>query len=798
MLNFDNTVNYAPSFKKIDESIESINTLLTSLLLDTYTNQTFIYSDINVIRVNTSQNYESIQSLSSSLPYKFDASDSTNFFMKSNSGIFASTSTLSDKMNISDYDSVSGDFFMKSNSTQFALSSELSSKFNVSDSTQFALQSDFEQQISEKLDITDFSLYSLDFASTSQLSSKFNVSDSTNFFIKSNSSQFASTSQLSSKFNVSDSTFFLPSSNYSTEYLSDISKFIETHTTYYSSSTAMNVSFNNIIYNMYPTSFSLPSNVILSINNQPLLYSLSLTGNLEATNITVRNFHMESAIRAFLKNDNINGFLSSNDMALTNCIVSGSILKNTLSGYYYSIDGMIASNSFDTGTRLDLHAFNEYTESNTYQKILYINSHAEDDHPIVKNSIDSCSTIYITGGAYRSNTFSNGINYDLRVNYNMSLNNIGNIDVFNANLHNINAVYESNSFSNISTLNLSGYWVNYNSFSNITSLYFDNLTLYMNTFSNCEIVNFNFREDDRERIQENTFNNVKYVNLNIAPKININIGRLLGLGKRPCSIGGININIPPGDCRKSEFEDNITRYPYYLQSHYPERLMSLSFNSTNDWINSGFGDNLSSWAKNNLGIFWNYSGTSKLNVQGSIVSSTGKITDLANKYFQPKFSPNYNSLKHYMILYGDSFRDYFELDPHALEAGHNNNACENILLQKDYTFYSTLATAAGKDSYTFIQWPSTEITFPKSDYSNNTLLNTITDITNSISNLASHTLCYKFGYYTLGKYSYVEYMLASSLASQLANTSSSSQIYAGFSYSGLLTSTASTSSYIQY
>lgn len=788
MLCLDNTVDYDNTFLKIYNSINSINSSITSLLYDTYTNSTFVYSDLNVIRINTSNNYQSIQNISSNyLPKAFSTNLSTKMDV-SVSTVFASTSQLSSKFNASD----STNFFTLSNSGIFASTSTLSDKFNASDSSLFALQSDFEQQISEKLDIE----YSSDFASTSQLSSKFNVSDSTNFFIKSNSGVFASTSQLSSKFNVSDSTFFLPSSDYSTEYLSNISKFIETHTSYQSSSTVMNVSFTDIIYNMYPTSFSTPSNVTFFINNQPLLYNLSFTGTLYASNNTIRNFSMKNG-RAYFESNNINGFLSSNNMVLTNCIVSGSILKNTLSGYYYSIDGMIASNSFYSGTRLDLHAFNEYTESNTYQKILYINSHAEDDHPIIKNSINSCSTVCITGGAYRSNTFSNGINYDLRVNYIMASNNIGNIDVFNANLHNINTAYEDNSFSNISTLNLSGYWMNYNLFSNITSLYFDNLTFYRNTFSNCGTVNFNFRENDVKRIQENTFNNVKYANLNIAPKITINIGRLLGLGEGSCSIGGININIPPGDCRKSEFENKITRYPYYLQSHYPERLMSLSFNSTNDWINSGFGDNLSSWAKNNIGIFWNYSGTSKLNVQGSISTSTGKITDLANKYFQPKFGPNYNSLKHYMVLYGDSFRDYFELDPHALEAGHNNNACENILLQKDYTFYSTLATAANKDSYTFIQWPSTEITFPKSDYSNNTLLNTISDITNSISNLASHTLCYKFGNYTLGTYSYVEYTLASSLASRLANTSSSSQIYAGFSYSGLLTSTASTSSYIQ-
>jgi hypothetical protein len=319
-----------------------------------------------------------------------------------------------------------------------------------------------------------------------------------------------------------------------------------------------------------------------------------------------------------------------------------------------------------------------------------------------------------------------------------------------------------------------------------------------NTFSNCDSVIFdlhNFTYNTVYYSPANEFNYVNYVELNIDKNVSIDVRQFFNLDEYAANnnIGGININLTPGDDRKTLFENQIGNLTYQgFDLFTTENLMSLSFNSTNDWINSGFRKTLSSWGN---GIFGIYYKNSKLNIQGSISTSTGKITNLKDNYFQPKFSPNYNSLKHYMVLYGDSYRDYFEIDPHALEAGHNNNACENILLQQDYTFYSTLTTEASKDNYTFIQWPSTEITFSKSNYSNNTLLNTISDITKYFNNYDK--LNYKFADNNT-TYTQASYRLYTTLASKLGNTSSSSQLYAGFSYSGLLTSTASTSSYIQH
>lgn len=740
MLNFDNTVNYAPSFKKIDESIESINTLLTSLLLDTYTNQTFIYSDINVIRVNTSQNYDSIQSLSSSLPYKFNASDSTNFFLKSNSLQLASTSTLSDKFNVSD----STNFFLKSNSVIFASTSTLSDKFNASDSTQFALQSDFEQQISEKLNITDFSLYSLDFASTSQLSSKFNASDST---------LFALSSELSSKLNLSDSTYFLPSSDYSTQsvqvnYLSKLTDLINTNFSY------IIFSVDGNVYNLDRTTVS---NMGMTIQN----------------NLLLNRFYMWSDTLSFVSDTIIGGYGIKNNVFSINRgnSIIGTFFSNTFhDGYRNTVLGDFANNLFSSQTNLEIKV---------------------DDVTFNHNTLSDCRSVIID--CSRSNNIKN------RNMYSNSFDDVISMKIKNADLSsNIFYYPRCCTFYNVGLYSNKFSMVPYTPLHIKMNEYYSNSYLISaNTFAFCNSITFDIHNyDNNWTTQTNVFSRVDYVELNIDSDMDIDLRKFFGLSSS-CSIGGININIHPNDYKKRVFEEQIGNLTTSINIlARATNLMYLSFNSTNDWINSGFRKTLSSWC-GTPGIFWNYSLNSKLNVQGSIISSTGKISDLKDKYFQPKFSPNYNSLKHYMVLYGDSYRDYFELDPHALEAGHNNNACENILLQKDYTFYSTLQTAEGKDNYTFIQWPSTEITFPKSDYSNNTLLNTISDITTHMGNYGHTALHYRFGTNDITHTS-VYYSLYSGLAANLASTLSSSQLYAGFSCSGLLTSTETYQTSIQY
>lgn len=732
MLSYDNTVNYAPSFKKIDGEIESINTLLTSLLFDTYTNSTFIYSDINVIRINTSNNYDSIQSLSSSLSlsqYFLPTSDSTNFFLKSNSGIFASSSDLSSKFNVSD----STNFFLNSDSTQFALSSTLSDKIDVSDSTQFALSS----ELSSKLNLSD----STQFALNTDLSSKLNVSDSTNFLLSSNSTDFALSSELSLKLDASESTYFLPSSDYSTQqqasYLSKLDDLINT------TSSRINFSVNGNIYNLEPTTIS---NTTVDFTGKQLLNGLALSTNL----------------LSFMTNS-ISAYYFSNTIGATADSLIGTFLSNTIRyGFRNTFVGSFSSNSFSSMTNLKLKQ--EYTSmiNNTFERITSLNINCSRTHGfgmeanIGSNSFNYVHSMKIKNADIKSNTFSYCDCFTLD---NVGLYGNKFYDIYNVPIH-----------------------IRVNEFPSNTYLISDN------TFSNCHSVIFNIHKHEWYwTSQTNSFTSVNYVELNIDKNVDIDLRQFLGLSS--CRIGGININLAADDDRKTLFERQICNSTNRID--YASNLRGLSFNSTNNWINSGFGKTLTSYYYGD-GILGEYCGTTKLNVQGSIISSTGKITDLSKNYFQPKFSPNYNSLKHYMVICGGSLRDYFELDPHALEAGHNNNACENILLMKDYTFYSTLTTDSNNDNYTFIQWPSTELTFPKSDYSNGTLLNTISDMSDYA--YGQNYVVYRIG--SSNTYSYVNLQLFPSRLSQLFNTSSSSQLYAGLSYSANMTHTVSTNSWI--
>lgn len=820
MLNFDNTVNYAPTFKKINESIESINTLLTSLLLDTYTNQTFIYSDINVIRVNTSQNYDSIQSLSGGLPLKLDSSVSTNFFMKTNSVQFASQSTMSDKMNVSDFDSVSGNYFMKSNSTIFASTSTLSNKFDVSDSSQFALNSSVSAQLENKLDKTDFSIYSLDFASTSDLSSKLDASES---------------------------TYFLPSSDFtiptfSAEYLSDLSNFIETTMDDFGHKTS-SMTFTNLMYNMIPTSFS---GSVLEINNQPLLYNLSLTGNFSGTNNTIRNFSISSGSLS-ISNDFLQGTFNNNTIDAVNCTLNGIFSGNSFpnrSNYSIQISGDLYSNSIDCLNKLDLYissrdywnygsnTFNSISSMNLmFPKVDY-NFHRNTMKYIVSfnaynGNIASCSFSNVYNNTLngpdniRLNTFSSG--YNLFVScpniYNNSLSSISNLEMKASNSY--YNTFDLNSIYNARTININSFKLKSNTFIYGNRVSLNNVVLSKNSFQNIDTLSIKLPDSDIHELQfspvvDNTFSNVSklvfdiesfsktntdgsnsfranYAEFNIGSHVdNFNIGAFIGISQGKCSLAGLNINIPETAKNYSLTKEIINQLVWFTGNQssgdYSEwsRNHLISFNSTNRWVNSGFNSILSSYC--DVGILAEHSGTTEYDIQGSIFSTVIPMHDLYYSFIPPKFSPNYDSLKHYMILYSNSYRDYYEIDPHALEAGHNNNACENILLMKDYSFYSGLPFSYG--NCTFIQWPSTRMSFIKSCFSNNTLLNTITELTSRMGQAIYTDIEYTVGKRVANAYesykSYFSYRISSSQLSSLVNTSSSSQVYAGFSTSGIV------------
>lgn len=797
MLNFDNTVNYAPSFKKIDESIESINTLLTSLLLDTYTNQTFIYSDINVIRVNTSQNYDSIQSLSAGLPMKLDSSASSNFFMKSNSGIFASSSTLSDKMNVSD----STNFFTLSNSEIFASTSQLGSKMNVSDfesiSTQFALNSSV----------------------TSELDLKLNASKST---------AFASTSDLASKFDASESTYFLPSSDFtiptfSMDYLSNLSNFMD------SSSDSTTLTFTNLIYNMIPTSFS----GALQISNQPLLYNLSLTGNLNATDATIRNLSVLSGSLNLL-NDSLQGVFNNNSINAINCTLNGTIQSNNITaGPSICISGSFKSNIVSNYDNLALYGTSDNgLESNTFSNVssIYLNFQKLYGKFSI-NTVSSVKYFDAYNGIFSQCQFTSITQCDLHGISNAWYNKFSKITHFNMTCDSMwNNTFEyidelklkpmrplQNTMSYVcftqnTHMSIDDFSLKYNTFSSCEDLMLNNVCCFENEFKYVTSITIKIRPHQTWPVVRNTFstftkivvdidsytstdstNRYSYnrfdggiLEFNIGPHVEkFDIAAFIGILGNRCFIDGLNINIPEYAKNYSLTKDFANQIVSFINSSLSgqyskwSRYHLISFNSTNRWVNSGFNTTLSSYC--DIGLLAEHSGTTEYDVQGSVSSTVCEVAGLKYGYFQPKFSPNYDSIKHYMVLYSNSFIDYYEMDPHALEAGHNNNACENIMLMKDYEFYQGLPYTYG--NCTFIQWPSTRMTMNKSCYSNNTLLDTISNLTSRIRQGEYTDFEYTVGG-TGQTYNYLSYRVSSSQLSSLFNTSSSSQLYAGFTTSG--------------
>ena len=669
----------------LNNSISSMSDLLTSLLYDTYTNQTFIYSDINVIRIDTSNNYSSIQKISTEM----------------NSFLPSSKSTI-----------------------------------------------------------------------------------------------FASESELNSKFNVSDSTYFLPSSDFTSptveiEYLTNISKFMSI------SNQNSILTFNDVIYNMYPTTFE---NGILGINSQPLLHSLSLS-SVSWTGMynTIDFITAVSCNLNMINVKNINGSFKDNILSLSDCNMNGIFWSNTFitKNYgYNTISGNIGLNKFEVISNLDIHLNNiGDNESNTYSFITNLNITKHNSKKFGKNSFEEVRFLNICNVInFNDNTISRGsiANISGRTFTKNSFRTINKLNIYADSFLENTLYYQTllNFYSYQSTLP----FVDKGSFPWNKTIIFNDVHLLNNTFENVTKIVLNYSTWlSNFTSRTNKFSNVKLVdfNLNETMKTDFEINNLLGLENGNCFIEGVNINMNTCNELYTLLTHKISSHSDSSDIYKYSRLRLLSFNSTNKWVNAGFNSTLSS-ANSSYGLFndmYCSPGVSN-NVQGNIISETGKMSLITDALFlQPKFSPNFNSIKHYMFVYSNSYRDYFELDPNAVEAEHNNNACENILLMKDYNFYSDLATLLPDNVYTFIKWPSTEIRFPKSCYQNNTLLNTISDITKSLT--YDQTMSYTISETTSHKPFYINYTAYSSVLTLLGNTSSSSQLYAGLSFSGAFTTISS-------
>ena len=233
--------------KKISElssSIESQQSLLTSLLFDTYTNSTFVASDLNVIRINTSNNYDKITNMESS---KMNLSVSTKFQESSKMTEYVLTTLFT------------------------SLTSDLSMMFQFIDTA-----------IMEKLDST----LSTVFASTSQfsvLSEYLLKSDySTDISLKmdaSNSTVFASESTISDLLKVSDFNAFtstLPTTFSNAKYVNiseySISSFPDYNGTVLYDATGTDTFLSKSITNISP----LPSFSVISTKNKITSTSLKV------------------------------------------------------------------------------------------------------------------------------------------------------------------------------------------------------------------------------------------------------------------------------------------------------------------------------------------------------------------------------------------------------------------------------------------------------------------------------------------------------------------------------------------
>jgi hypothetical protein len=155
--------------KKINEmsnSIESQQSLLTSLLFDTYTNSTFVASDLNVIRINTSNNYNKITDMESS---KLNVSVSTKFQESSKMTEYVLTTLFT---------SMTSDISMMFQLIGNAITEKLDSTVSVvfaseSQLNDYLLKSDYSTDISLKMDETKSTV----FASESTISDLLKVSD---------------------------------------------------------------------------------------------------------------------------------------------------------------------------------------------------------------------------------------------------------------------------------------------------------------------------------------------------------------------------------------------------------------------------------------------------------------------------------------------------------------------------------------------------------------------------------------------------------------------------------------------
>ena len=492
MICFDSQ-SYANEFNNINTQIEyinseisEINTLLTSLLFDTYTNSTIIYSDINVIRVNTSNNYNSIMSLESE---KFDNSKSIAFFISSNSTILASTSQLSNYVISSNFESIISnkldvsvfDGFTSNLPNTYLSTSDFSdSLFNSSVLTNYLLTSEFNNLTSNlptsylsTSDLTNYLLTSEFNNLTSNLPTSYlSTSDLTDYLLTSDFNNLTSnlptsylnTSDFSdSLFNSSALSNYLLTTSF-TSYTSSISNILSTlgGNKYFNNITDVYSSNSSYYYNI---TGEVPLSIFTKTNPLKIMGNISLPSSSTTWNISNRVLDIDNIFtisQGMFKSMEIIKLNVNSSFNFNSLRSSNNSLYATINGLYFS------KNTFSYFPSLVISNYTKdyaWLIENSFVSLSYVNIYGRNQ----KNSFLSCKNINITcPSSYElaSCYFESNVNINIRGIYNTLLS--GSFYSFATN--NLCDIYpQSCSFNKGNVLNISP-MSNYNTFGYISTL----------------------------------------------------------------------------------------------------------------------------------------------------------------------------------------------------------------------------------------------------------------------------------------------------------------------------------------
>ena len=738
MLSFD-TNNYDTEIRLFSQEISSLNThielidsLITSLLFDTYTNSTFVASDLNVIRINTSNNYDSIQSISTS---KLDLSISNNFaststlsnlFSKSDSSNFVLTADFHDSF-LSEYSATfsvdSLNFILSSKSTDFALDSN-STLFGMESDT-CLLSSSITSLQNEKADKSELS--NLESSLTKYLESSL----STDFFLSSNSSDL--TSDLASSFSSITNSF----SEYTplTDYDALVSSFTD-----FTSAVPTSQEFN------YHSPFSPDS-----ISNLSGLNVYYLTGTQsDPTSITFSNLNFQSPVNFKSQSLYVQGFNTLNSPTFNSNLIqrADSVKMDIL-----NINGFdICSNTFSGATNFKYLNFTGLNISeNSFSSIsVCINGYSD----FVSNTFNSSNTISVNVlNNIISNSFSNNSFISLSCLSKFSSNSIASAwksvnltaSTFSENTFSklgslyvdASSQFYKNSLESVNTFYFQGHnsvYFNSNTVKTCNMMSISNYYVYSNSFSDVYDITIDFRDDYRGSVMYNTFSGVFWLNIYMGKSTS----RPLYFWKNSFpQYNYCKVNIIAENSNPYEYYEDITKSFCVPSSGI--YISNLYFNGRNKFIDSGYVPGKMFFSHINDGVLNTNS------YVGSLETISGDLYDWSTGVPVQKWGANFNCLKHYGILYSSSdstryhYKDFWEFDGNAVEAGHNNNACENLGIIKNRVSYSTTGF-----NYTYYQWPSISINVPTAAYNGSTYINANAIWTNISTAMTSKWLGFSY------------------------------------------------------